>query len=229
MNKFKVKKKHLVGNIKDFPVHIVQAMVDEHARQGCEANLSELAANPWFGFGWKNTEQGHDFWYRVIIEREFDLIPKPVKPKGNIHAKRMMQYAKDAATSETPWERWECRHQAAHIWSPMLTHPIWDTRVEYRRKQKTKVETKPKPTPHEITKPKPTPHEIIQAMLANGMTVWACVSDSSYDNARERIGNRIHRIVKFQEDSQYPVKTSVSWRCAVPVDITTMTEITELP
>ena len=40
MKKFKVKKKHLTGEIADFPKRVVQAMVDEQVRQGNPADPS---------------------------------------------------------------------------------------------------------------------------------------------------------------------------------------------
>ena len=38
IEKFKVKKKHLIGEIAGFPKRVVQAMVDEQVRQGNPAN-----------------------------------------------------------------------------------------------------------------------------------------------------------------------------------------------
>ena len=77
--------------------------------------------------------------------------------------------------------------------------------------------------------PKVTPHEIIKAMLDNGMTVFAAVSDISYAEARTYINKHIHRVTEVAE-GYYPIQTDSSgWRFAVPVNTATMTEITELP
>lgn len=43
MEKFKVKKKHLTGEIADFPKSVVQAMVDEQVRQGNPADTRVFA------------------------------------------------------------------------------------------------------------------------------------------------------------------------------------------
>ena len=43
MEKFKVKKKHLTGEIADFPKRVVQAMVDEQVRQGNPADTRVFA------------------------------------------------------------------------------------------------------------------------------------------------------------------------------------------
>ena len=75
-----------------------------------------------------------------------------------------------------------------------------------------------------------TPHEIIQNMLANGMVVWACTSDKSYDDARADIGRYVYRVTRYNSDNYYPVQTwYAGWKYAVPIDTATMTEITEVP
>ena len=79
-------------------------------------------------------------------------------------------------------------------------------------------------------KPSVEPHAIIQNMLDKSMDVWACMSLHSHDEARDRIGYYAHRITGYDADSDYPVQTRyVSWKYAVPVNIATMTEITEVP
>ena len=58
------------------------------------------------------------------------------------HAALMLQYAQDAAETDTPWERWECKREGGNgEWLPLLkTHPYWDVNFEYRRRpQVTKV------------------------------------------------------------------------------------------
>ena len=40
-----VEPKHLVGEIADFPLHVVQAMVDEQVRQRGAADLNVFAMN----------------------------------------------------------------------------------------------------------------------------------------------------------------------------------------
>lgn len=227
MVKFKVKNKHLVGGIKDFPKHIVQRMVEEQVHQGNVANPAVFADDVMNdknngGFTWRDTEQQHEFWNKVIYSRQFDLIPKPEKPKGHIHAKAMRKYAKDAMTNEKPWELWEMRVAESEPWKPMFASPKWQSDIEYRRKSEAVAE--PKPTPAL------TPNALIKAMLDKGMTVWACISDSSYEDARSRLDKRIHRITEVNLGREFPVcAISSSWVYAVPVDTATMTEITELP
>ena len=166
MEKFKVKKKHLTGQIADFPKWVVQAMVDEQVRQGNPANPSVFtraaaACKDEGGFTWIESALGN-FWADIIWGKYFHLIPKREKPR--------------------------CLDST--------------TRTEA------------------------TPHEIIQHMLAKGMDVWACVSDKSYDDARAKIGHcaiRVTEVAEYGTDGYYP------WKYAVPIDIATMTEITEVP
>ena len=86
MEKFKVKKKHLTGEIADFPKRVVQAMVDEQVRQGNPADPSvfsrERTANGYDGgFSWLESVLGYDFWVDIIRGKQFHLIPKREKPR----------------------------------------------------------------------------------------------------------------------------------------------------
>ena len=171
MEKFKVKKKHLTGEIADFPKRVVQAMVDEQVRQGNPADPSvfsvrRVACKREGGFTWMKTAPGYS-WPEIILYKKFHLIPKREKPR--------------------------CPDSAPRI--------------------------------------EATPHEIIQNMLAKGMVVWACTSDKSYDDARADIGYYAYRVTEYDADAHYhPVLTQeVSWKYAIPIDIATMTEITEVP
>ena len=175
VEKFKVKKKHLTGEIADFPKRVVQAMVDEQVRQGNPADPSVFSAlctiaKSQGGFNWKESLLGWSFWTEIILGKKFHLIPK----KQSI--------APEMAGGQNS------------------------------------------------EKPSVEPHAIIQHMLDKGMVVWACVSDKSYDDARERIGYYAQRATKYNADKHYPVQTLYAgWKYAVPVDIATMTEITEVP
>ena len=171
MEKFKVKKKHLTGQIADFPKRVVQAMVDEQVRQGNLADPSvfsirSVACKREGGFTWIKAAPGYS-WAEIILYKKFHLIPKREKPR----------------------------------------------------------------CPDSAPRTEATPHEIIQNMLDKGMVVWACVSDESYDAARADIGYYAYRVTEYDADAHYhPVLTqNVSWKYAIPIDIATMTEITEAP
>lgn len=170
MEKFRVKNKHLTGEIADFPRRVVQAMVDEQVRQGnpadpCVFARDIRACTPQGGFSWYASTLGFS-WAEIILKKKFHLVPKKrsVEPNAII--------------------------------------------------QKQSVE----------------PHAIIQHMLAKGMDVWACVSDKSYDDARDKIDRCAYRVTRYSTDSCYPVWTwYVGWQYAIPIDTATMTEITRVP
>jgi hypothetical protein len=57
------------------------------------------------------------------------------------HAALMAEYAKDAAETDKPWERWEVRNQTCpideyRVWNTCRSHPEWVEGCEYRRKPK---------------------------------------------------------------------------------------------
>ena len=85
MEKFKVKKKHLTGEIADFPKRVVQAMVDEQVRQGNPADPSvfareRTACKDEGGFTWIKSALGNS-WADIIRGEKFHLIPKREKPR----------------------------------------------------------------------------------------------------------------------------------------------------
>lgn len=86
MEKFKVKKKHLTGEIADFPKRVVQAMVDEQVRQGNPADPSvfsirRVACKREGGFTWMGSPLGHGSWPEIILYKKFHLIHKREKPR----------------------------------------------------------------------------------------------------------------------------------------------------
>ena len=86
MEKFKVKKKHLTGEIADFPKRVVQAMVDEQVRQGNPADPSVFArectaCHLQGGFTWPSSILGRNFWADIIRGKKFHLISKREKPR----------------------------------------------------------------------------------------------------------------------------------------------------
>ena len=83
--KFQVKKKHLTGEIYDFPKRVVQAMVDEQVRQGNPADPSvfsicNIACKSNGGFTWSESALGIS-WIDIVLGKKFHLIPKRAKPR----------------------------------------------------------------------------------------------------------------------------------------------------
>ena len=70
---------------------------------------------------------------------------------GHIHAAAMAEYAKDAAETDKPWERWEFCHKRGEYQS-LSSHPEWVVDNGYRRKPKVILING-----HEVPEPHRTP------------------------------------------------------------------------
>lgn len=73
-----VKPEDLKGEIADFPIEIVQRMVDCQVEQGNKADVSvfqkeKVGGTSSGGFGWISTIEGYEFWQNVIMLRKFGL------------------------------------------------------------------------------------------------------------------------------------------------------------
>ena len=73
MKKYKVKKEDLIGEIKDFPIEVVQRMVDCQVEQGFKADVTKFQICKKSGFIWYSSEEGQEFWDSVIVGMNFDL------------------------------------------------------------------------------------------------------------------------------------------------------------
>ncbi len=81
---------------------------------------------------------------------------------GHIHAAAMAEYAKDAAETDMPWERWEISMtESGDEYRNLLGHPDWAVTRKYRRKPKTILING-----HEVPEPHRTP-------LNDGEVYWA--------------------------------------------------------
>lgn len=86
----------LVGDISNFPIEIVQKMVDYQVKQGNMPNVAVFqkncaAAKSQSGFDWNNTDEGNNFWCDVIYLDNFDLFFKKYPKKEQ---KAMNEFAK---------------------------------------------------------------------------------------------------------------------------------------
>ena len=86
---FNVEQSDLVGDINDFPIEIVQKMIEEQIKQGNKANVSVFqqrcitdADNG--GFDWDETTDGLEFWKSVISHQEFNVFFKKYPKKTNL-------------------------------------------------------------------------------------------------------------------------------------------------
>lgn len=86
METYIVKQEDLIGQIKGFPIEVVQRMADCQVEQGNKADVSVFQRNKDAGqlnngFDWHRTKEGKGFW-NIISDRTFDEFWK-MYPKKN--------------------------------------------------------------------------------------------------------------------------------------------------
>jgi hypothetical protein len=77
MKTIKITTADLIGSIKNFPIEIVEKMVEEQVRQGNRADVSvfqrcAIAGADVGGFDWCATKESRFFWVEVITEKNFE-------------------------------------------------------------------------------------------------------------------------------------------------------------
>lgn len=86
---FKVEQSDLVGGIKDFPIELVDKMIEEQVKQGNKADVEVFQKNATIdaedgGFDWYKTDDDMYFWQEVIGEGNFDLFFNKYPKKANL-------------------------------------------------------------------------------------------------------------------------------------------------
>lgn len=85
MEKYIVKPEDLKEKIKDFPLEVVQRMVNCHIEQYGEIDLKDIilaSVIPEGLFEWSKTQEGQEFWNDVINHENFDLFFKKYPKSG---------------------------------------------------------------------------------------------------------------------------------------------------
>lgn len=125
----------LIGDIHDFPIHIVRAMCIEQVRQGNKHDVtvfqkSKSADKRRGGFDWGQSFLGEPTWSNIVAYRKFDKIPPPQHP----HAESIMLFAHQSLESQTPWVFWEFSHDNGKTWIPCGKCPSWGENILYRQR-----------------------------------------------------------------------------------------------
>ena len=101
---------------------------------------------------------------------------------GHIHAAAMAEYAKDAAETDMPWERWEVSMtESGDEYRNLFGHPDWAVTRKYRRKPKVILING-----HEVPEPHRTPLEVGDAYWALSLFSGATSlhwRDDDFDNS----------------------------------------------
>lgn len=84
--KFGLKESDLIGDIKNFPIEIVEKMLER--QKGCNNEIDvtifqESRIKDFYngGFRWNFTIEGHEFWENVIFKKKFDVFFKKYPKK----------------------------------------------------------------------------------------------------------------------------------------------------
>ena len=95
---------------------------------------------------------------------------------GHIHAAAMAEYAKDAAETDMPWERWEVSFSGG--FTGVTGHPNWSVNHEYRRKPKVILING-----YEVPEPHRTPLRMVKCIGREMLHSRLCVKPSAICNA----------------------------------------------
>ena len=89
---YRVKQEDLVGQLLDFPIEVVQKMVERQVEQGNEPDVRIFqkdcrATRLERGFTWESTIEGDAFWYITIAQNRFDEFFKryPKTPSKKVY------------------------------------------------------------------------------------------------------------------------------------------------
>ncbi len=117
---------------------------------------------------------------------------------GHIHARSMMEYAKDAAETDMPWELWEISMtESGDEYRNLLGHPEWAVTRKYRRKSKVILING-----HEVPEPCRTPLEIGDAYWASTFFFTGVINfywDGDRDDHNALKNGFIHRTKEAAE------------------------------
>ena len=72
----KVLKKDLKGEIKNFPIEVVEKMLENQLKHTGKEDINIFIKNKFAeynGFHWSTSEEGYDFWDNIITKGNFDL------------------------------------------------------------------------------------------------------------------------------------------------------------
>lgn len=69
---YQVKQSDLVGQIANFPIEVVQKMVERQVEQYGKADIKQFQECRCDGFTWSATIEGNPFWSNVIIDEDFN-------------------------------------------------------------------------------------------------------------------------------------------------------------
>jgi hypothetical protein len=93
----KVTTKDLIGDLENFPIEVVEKMLEKQYKQVNKKDVSvfqdyKCSDTQRGGFHWENTIEGHEFWSDVIRGKKFDLFFKRYPRRHPLHTKSKAVY-----------------------------------------------------------------------------------------------------------------------------------------
>ena len=121
---YKVEQSDLIGAIADFPIEIVEKMIERQVEQGNKPDIKAFHRYVYKdakggGFTWKNTIEGEIFWHEVIRNNNynvfFEMYPKEIDGqiskayeifnKAEVAVRDLMKSRFAELLKDTDWEK----------------------------------------------------------------------------------------------------------------------------
>lgn len=124
------------GQIKDFPIEVVEKMLEKQAEQGNKRDVSAFELHRTClklngGFDWHKTSEGGYFWKQVIWDKQFDVFfekyPKFVDNISNNNNKE--ESDRKIIGYKTPSDLWGGEIKKGELYTPVKNSPTnyqWD-------------------------------------------------------------------------------------------------------
>lgn len=88
MEIYKVKEEDLVGRIKNFPIEVVNKMIERQFDQRGKRDVKVFQEVLGSVFCWADTIEGHEFWSDVLLSKNFALFFKKYPKQGGRRSNR---------------------------------------------------------------------------------------------------------------------------------------------
>lgn len=96
------------GQLEDFPLEIIDKMIERQVEQGNEANVEVFEhhlSNDYYGFLWDKTIEGYDFWCDIINGSRFNLFFEKYPKEKPLEFPRVIEVR---YTDENCWMKRVC-------------------------------------------------------------------------------------------------------------------------
>lgn len=120
----KVTQKHLKGDLKDFPIEVVEKMLENQLKHTGKEDINVFISNKFAennGFHWSTSEEGYDFWDKVIGKNQFDLFFKKYGNQENQTYPGVYRMNREGVFSPSKHTENQCGKEGTFHYSYLLT------------------------------------------------------------------------------------------------------------